>query len=84
MGLIDDMMGDALESIEPEGLDSEADVEVDRIVAELTADILAPAGAAPSRAILKPAASAATEVSELSFFYLTFEITIFFGNRIRR
>lgn len=45
-----------------EGLETEADKEAERIVAELTADILAPAGAVPQGPIKKP--SAVEEVQE--------------------
>ena len=47
-GLIDDMIQETFTSIEPDGIDAEADEEVDRIFAELTADILSKAKAAPA------------------------------------
>ena len=42
-----------------DGLDSAADLEVDRIMTEITAGVLAPVGAVPSAAVKGPAAAAA-------------------------
>jgi charged multivesicular body protein 3 len=58
-GLVDEIIGDAMESIEEDGLSAEADREVDKIITELTAGVLAPAGSAPA-----PAAKAAPTAAE--------------------
>mmetsp|Transcript_10185 Transcript_10185/g.15290 ORF Transcript_10185/g.15290 Transcript_10185/m.15290 type:complete len:125 (-) Transcript_10185:107-481(-) len=50
-GLVDEIIGETMSSMEPEGLDSQADAEVDKIMAELTAGVLAPAASAPVNAI---------------------------------
>ena len=42
-----------------DGLDSAADLEVDRIMTEITAGVLAPVGAVPSTAVKGPAAAPA-------------------------
>eukprot|EP01038_Epipyxis_sp_PR26KG_P012047 gene12047-16121_t len=60
-GLIDEIVGDALDSMDSEGLDAAADLEVDRIVSEITAGILAPASSAP---IGKPQSSAAVVMED--------------------
>lgn len=56
-GLVEEIVGDALDSMEPEGLDAEADREADKIVEELTSGILSPAGAAPMNTVKQPAAA---------------------------
>lgn len=55
-GLMDEMLDDAFEMVEPAGLEGEAEQEVNQIIEELTAAALAPAADAPSK---KPAAVAA-------------------------
>lgn len=45
-----------LACFQPEGLDAEADAEVDRIVSELTSGLLSPAGAAPTKSAAAAAA----------------------------
>ena len=62
-GLIDEMIGDTFAATEADGLDEAADREVDRIMTELTADILKPAGQVPT-GVRKPAASAAVDEAE--------------------
>lgn len=54
------MMDDTFASTEADGIDAEADREVDRIMTELTADILKPAGQVPS-GVRKPAGAAVSE-----------------------
>lgn len=64
-GLVDSIVGDALDSMDGDAVDAAADREVDMIVSELTAGILAPAAHAPEGKIKRPAAVAATaEVEE--------------------
>lgn len=67
-GLIDEIVGDALDSMEPEGLDEEADLEVEKVIAELATGVLAPAGAVPVEAIKQPglleSASTGTETQQ--------------------
>lgn len=46
--MIDEIMEDTLEMMEPEGLEGEADAEVDRIMQELTAGMLEKATVAPT------------------------------------
>jgi hypothetical protein len=48
-----------------DGLDSAADLEVDRIMTEITAGVLAPVGAVPSAAVKGPAAAAAAAVGKM-------------------
>ncbi len=48
-------MGDAMDSMDDAGIDAEADLEVDKVITELTASVLAPAGATP---VSRPAAAA--------------------------
>jgi len=57
-GLVDEIIGDAMDSMEDEGIDAEADREVDKIITELTAGVLAPAGSAPVRAPASKASAA--------------------------
>lgn len=59
-GLVDEIIVDAMESMDDEGVNAEADLEVDKIITELTAGVLAPAGSAPVRA--PPAKQAAAPV----------------------
>lgn len=47
-GLVDEIIGETLESLEPEGLNDEADKEADKIVAEITGQVLSPAATAPT------------------------------------
>ena len=46
-----ELVDDALSSIEPEGIDGEVDSEVDKILLQLTSETLAPASAAPMKPI---------------------------------
>ena len=67
-----------MDSMDGEGLDAEADHEVDRIVTELTAGILAPAASAPESkikraAVAAPAPAAAVAVSSYSIIFDLFE-----------
>lgn len=48
MGLIDELVTDTLESIEPSGLEASADAEVEKVIAELTSSMLASAAPAPT------------------------------------
>lgn len=57
------MIGDTFASAEADGVDEAADREVDRIMTELTADILRPAGQVPT-GVRKPAAGAAVSAPE--------------------
>jgi division protein CdvB (Snf7/Vps24/ESCRT-III family) len=59
--LVDSIIGDTLDTMDGEGIETEADKEVDKIVAELTAGILAPAANAPESKIKRAAAAAAAE-----------------------
>ncbi len=58
------MIGDTLDSLDDASLETEADAEVDKVITEITSGILAPAGAAPTKAIPQkaPATAAATTV----------------------
>jgi charged multivesicular body protein 3 len=47
-GFIEDVVEDTFASMEPEGLQTEADAEVDRILHEITSDIFAKASDAPT------------------------------------
>lgn len=53
--------------LQPEGLDAEADAEVDRIVSELTSGILSPAGAVPTESALGSAAKSETVNEEVRY-----------------
>ena len=46
-GLVEEIVADAFDALDGEGLDEEADIEVEKIVAELTAEVLAPSTPAP-------------------------------------
>lgn len=79
MGLVDEIIGDAMDSMDVgncgivselvlivllfqgEGIDAEADREVDRIVQEITAGVLAPAANAPAKAVPSRATAAPVE-----------------------
>lgn len=50
-GLVEEMVADAFALTEPDDLEVSADAEVNKVIAELTADLLAPAGAAPTSKI---------------------------------
>lgn len=53
--------------LQPEGLDAEADAEVDRIVSELTSGILSPAGTVPTESALGSAAKSETVNEEVRY-----------------
>lgn len=64
-------------------MESAADLEVDRIMAELTAGVLAPASSAPSTAVKGPANAAAVgklpaESEKVVIDLLSNETTIFY------
>lgn len=69
-GLIDEMVNDTFESIQDPGLETEAQREADKIVDEVMAELLAPAGVTPSgkpkfaSAVAAPVAVAAPEAQE--------------------
>jgi len=63
-GLIEELMNDAFESVEGDGVETAADEEVNKIMAELTAGVLAPAEHAPSAAIDIPASPVAAPAAE--------------------
>jgi charged multivesicular body protein 3 len=46
-GMIDEIVGETFESLEDPGLETEADQAADKIVEEIMAEVLAPAGAVP-------------------------------------
>lgn len=50
--------------LEPDDLDMEADVEVNKVIEEITSELLAPAGMVPTKAIARPQASQAAGVDE--------------------
>ena len=50
-GLIEEMISDTMDAMDSEGLEGEADKEVDKIITELTAGILGEASAAPTAKI---------------------------------
>lgn len=56
-GLVEEIIGETMDALEPEGLDSQADVEVDKIMTELASGTLAPASAAPTTEVKQPAAA---------------------------
>ena len=58
-GLIEEIMGDSLDMMDDAGIDAEADKEVDKIITEITAGVLAPAGATPVNVKSSVAAAAA-------------------------
>lgn len=60
-GLIESVIGDALDSMDADGIDSAADLEVERIVQEITGETFKSASAAPTAAVKN--ANAATTVS---------------------
>jgi len=65
-GYVEEIIGETMESVGPEGLDAEADAEADRIVAEITGGVLSSATAAPTAAVktaatAEPVAAAAEE-----------------------
>lgn len=49
-GIIDEIISDTMEMVEPDDLELEADAEVSKIMQELTADILTPDTATPNKA----------------------------------
>ena len=63
---------------QPDGLESDANIEVDRIVAELTAEALAPATSAPVGGIRRPVNNAA--VSVVSNLYTSIPISTSYFN----
>ena len=54
-GLVEEMISDTFAAIEPDDLEIEADAEVLKVIEELTSDLLAPAGLAPTTRIKMPA-----------------------------
>lgn len=64
-GIIEEMMADAMESVEPDGLDEEADEEVEKVMFDLTAGVLgtaptAPVAGIPQRAPVEAQASSSS------------------------
>lgn len=66
-GLVDEIIGETMDSMDEEGVDAEADREVDKVITEITAGVLSSAGSAPvrappgsSKAAATPAATEAT------------------------
>lgn len=55
---MEEIIGDAMDSMDAEGLDAEADAEADRIVAELTGETLGAATVVPGKAVKSPHAAA--------------------------
>jgi charged multivesicular body protein 3 len=51
-GLVDEIIGDAMDSMDDEGVDAEADLEIDKVISEITAGVLFSAGSAPVKALL--------------------------------
>lgn len=64
-GLIDELIGETMESLDAEGVDTQADAQVDQVLRELTQGILDGASAAPTAAVPKKAAPAAAASSTL-------------------
>eukprot|EP00596_Hydrurales_sp_CCMP1899_P006104 CAMPEP_0119034030 /NCGR_PEP_ID=MMETSP1177-20130426/1092_1 /TAXON_ID=2985 /ORGANISM="Ochromonas sp, Strain CCMP1899" /LENGTH=217 /DNA_ID=CAMNT_0006991225 /DNA_START=169 /DNA_END=822 /DNA_ORIENTATION=+ len=64
-GMIEEMVGDTMESMEPEGLEGDADVEVQKIIDELTAGMLGSASSAPTaKVVTKVSAAQAAAAAE--------------------
>jgi len=57
-GLVDEIIGDAMDSMD-EGIEAEADLEVEKVITELTSGVMSSAGTA-TRTIAKPATATAT------------------------
>ena len=55
-GIMEEMMEDTLEGLEPEGLEEEAEEEVEKVLWELTKGQLGTAPAAPDDSLAVPAA----------------------------
>jgi charged multivesicular body protein 3 len=53
---VEEIIGDAMDSLDDVGLEAEADKEVEKVITELTSGVLAPAGSA-TRVLKKPAAT---------------------------
>lgn len=60
-GLIEEVVNETFEAIEPDGTEASADSEVDRVIQELTAEMMAGAADAPVRAPVKPASVVTSE-----------------------
>jgi charged multivesicular body protein 3 len=63
-GFIEDTIDDTFAILEPDDLETQADVEVNNVIAELTNDILAPAGLAPTTKIASKEKVSRPELSE--------------------
>lgn len=67
-GLVDEIIGDTLDSMDSDAIDSAADLEVDRIITEITTGVLAPASSAPTTGLKNPQQAAqkqsATETNQ--------------------
>eukprot|EP01034_Spumella_vulgaris_P034165 gene34165-42125_t len=63
-GLVEEIIGDTMDSLDAEGIDGAADAEVDRIVAEITSDVLAPAGSMPTSKVKSTAVPTSNIVLE--------------------
>jgi charged multivesicular body protein 3 len=59
-GLIEEVVSDTFSVVDPDSLEFEADEEVNKVISELTADLLAPAGPAPTSTIIKSGVTAAS------------------------
>ena len=58
-GIVEEMMSDAMASVEPDGLEDEADEEVQKVMYDLTAGVLGAAPDAPLRGLPEKAAAQA-------------------------
>lgn len=63
-GFIEEVIDDSFASMDPEGLQTEADAEVDRILNEITSDIFAKASEAPTTKLASSAISAPVAAEE--------------------
>ena len=63
-GVIEEMVDDAMEALDDEADEEEADVEVERVMQELNAENFKAAAHAPTKAVAQPVAAAQEEEEE--------------------
>mmetsp|Transcript_16264 Transcript_16264/g.24503 ORF Transcript_16264/g.24503 Transcript_16264/m.24503 type:complete len:222 (+) Transcript_16264:98-763(+) len=63
-GIIEETLDDSFATMEPEDLDDAADAEVDRVIEEITAGVLEPAGNAPSTNVVVDSKPSTADVEE--------------------
>lgn len=63
-GLVEEIIGDTLDSLEDDTIETEADLEVEKIITELTKESLSAATAAPTKTVPSKAKATSAPMTE--------------------